>query len=377
MPEALRVCQFSATTLDSHYFANLGKGLAASGVFLLAGSLREESSPPWLAVAPGARYFCLNTGSRLGYAGAVLRLARVLRRERINVLQTHLFDGGLVGLLAGRLARTPFVLVTRHHADEAWLIGTRLHVALDAWMAKAADRVVAFSHAVRNHLISRERVPAERIEVIYQGFDFPSLSPTDEDRERVRIELGLGPSFAVGCVARFFKTKGHVYLLAALREILKDVPEARLVLFGGGDRSELEAVIRDLGLEERVLFAGYRKDVAACMRAMDVVVHPSLTEAFCQVLVEAMAVGTPLVATEVAGAREVVTDGETGLLVPPADASSIARAVLRLHRDPELRRRVAAEGQRSVRERFTVDRMVSRQLACYRAWLPSGHALRG
>jgi glycosyltransferase involved in cell wall biosynthesis len=105
------------------------------------------------------------------------------------------------------------------------------------------------------------------------------------------------------------------------------------------------------------------------MRAADVVVHPSLSEAFSQVLIEAMAVGTPLVSTDVGGAREAIADGETGLLVPPADVGAIVRAVSRLYRDPGLGRRLAAAAGESVRRRFTVEHMVRRQVECYRRML--------
>src|SRR5207245_2747987 len=132
-----------------------------------------------------------------------------------------------------------------------------------------------------------------------------------------------------------------------------DVPNLKVLLLGGGDRSAIEAIVREHDIGDHVIFAGYRRDVPACLRAMDVVVHPSLTEAFCQTVIEALAAGAPLVATNVAAAPEVVTDGVHGLLVPPADADALAAAVLRIYRDPPQGRRMAEAGKGSVTERFT------------------------
>lgn len=365
----MRVCHLCSTTLNAHYYANLSKGLSAKGISLLLGTLSEKEPPVWLQEAAGARYFCLDAPSRCHYPYAVIRLARQLRSERIEILQTHHFDASVVGVLAACLARTPVTVVTRHYMDENWLIGTRFHVALDRWMARMADCVVVPSHAVRNHMISRERLNGDNIEVIYYGFDFEALCATDEDRRHVRAEFGFGSEFVIGCVGRFFKNKGHIYLLSALRDLAGEIPDIRLLLLGSGDRAAIEAMIRDQGLEDRVVFAGYRKDVPACMRAMDVVVLPSLSESFGQVLVEAMAVDTPVVATDVGGVPEIVINYETGILIPPADPTAITRAVLELYHNPELRQRVVAKGHRSVRERFAIDRTVSQLLDCYRRWV--------
>lgn len=367
---SLRVCHVCATTLDSHYFANLGRGLHERGISVSAVSLTEPDAPRWLREI-GGDYQCLGAASRAGYPAAMFRLARWLRERGVDVVQTHLIDGGIVGVAAGRLARAPLVVLTRHHTAEIEMIGTALHAWCDRLLTRRADRVVVLSQAVKTHMVSREGAPAGKIDVIYQGFDFDALAATEDDRRRVRAELGLDGSFVIGCVARFFRTKGHPHLLAAARELVRDIPHLKVLLLGGGDRASIEAMVRDNGIENRVVFAGYRRDVPACMRAMDVVVHPSLTEAFCQTLVEALAAGSPLVATNVAAAPEVVTDGVHGLLVPRADAHAIAAAVLRLYRDPALARRMADEGRRSVRERFTIDRMVTNQIDCYRRWLPA------
>jgi len=218
-------------------------------------------------------------------------------------------------------------------------------------------------------MVAREQLNADNIQVIHYGFDFQKLSATAEDRQRVRAEFGFGSEFVIGCVARFFKNKGHAYLLSALKDLVRDIPDVRLLLLGDGDRRPIEKMIYECELGDRVAFAGYRHDVPACIKAMDIVVHPSLSEAFCQVIIEVMGVGTPLVATNVGGASEVVSHGETGMLVPPADSKAIARAVIELYYDSAKRKRVASAGQKSVCERFTSARMVDEHVDCYQCWL--------
>lgn len=370
----MKICHFVTSTLNTHYFANLCGGLSERGISLLGVTLHDPLPPDWLSTGKG-RYTCLNAKGKLQLPLAVWRLAKILRCEKIELLQTHLFDAGLVGILAARLARIPVVVITRHHTDEMWIVGTRWHIQLDRLMARFADYVIGFSQAVKQHLVSREDVSSDKIEVIYQGFDFNILSASKQECQQIRREFQLESKFAIGCIARFFKTKGHTYLIEALKQVSKEIPNVRLVLFGGGrDQSLLEDQIRKLGLDEYVIFAGHRKDVAACITAMDLIVHPSLTEAFCQAVIETMAAGTALIATDVAAASEVVFHGENGILVPPRDPQAIVDAVLQLYLNPELRKQIAKEGQRSVRERFTIDKMVNRQIDCYRQWLGESQA---
>jgi glycosyltransferase involved in cell wall biosynthesis len=365
----MRICHFCTSTIDTHYFENLGKGLAANGMSVFFGTLQVSQEPAWIRDSSKIKYFSLQASSKRRYPLAVIQLARFLRTEKIDILQTHLFDAGIVGVCAARLARVPLTIVTRHHTDEAWLIGSKVHVLLYRIMAHMSDHIIVLSNAVKHHMISKEKVPENKIEVIYQGFNFESLSPTDQDRERIRSEFGFGSDFVIGYVARFFTTKGHRYLLKALGELAKKIPEIRLFLLGDGDRTLLTELIRHYGVQDRVILAGYRNDVAACMGAMDVVVHPSLTEAFCQAHIEALSSGTALIATNVAAAPEVITQRETGMLIPPANPGAIVDAVLELYRQPDLRKRISLAGQQSVRSRFTVDRMINHQFDCYRRWL--------
>ncbi|HEX8686786.1 MAG TPA: glycosyltransferase, partial [Pyrinomonadaceae bacterium] len=248
----IRVCHFCTSSVDAPYFRNISRGLVADGMSVLVGNLAPAKPPAWLPEVPGVRHFDLGAAGRAGYPGAVVRLARLLRRERVDILQTHLFDAGLVGVAAGRLARTPTVLVTRHHSDQAQLIGAKFHMALDRWTARMADGVVAVSHATRDFMVSHDPSVAGRVEVVHLGFDFAALSPTEEDRRRVREEFGFGSDFVLAFVSNFFKTKGHRYLLAALAELAREIPEVRLLLLGDGDRAPLDRLITELGLGGRV-----------------------------------------------------------------------------------------------------------------------------
>jgi glycosyltransferase involved in cell wall biosynthesis len=374
-PTTLRVCHLSATALNGHYFRTMARGLSAEGAGVKLVSLGEVAPPPWWpGDLDGVDYLALGCPSRYRYPWAVLRLARLLRRWRIDVLQTHLFDGAMVGIPAARLARVPLLIVTRHHYDQHWRLSRRLHVRVDRLMARLADRVIVPSRAVRELMVSREGGDGSRIQVIHHGLDSDEFAAEAEGRD-IREELGLGDAFVVGCVGRLDAGKGLAHLLAAAGRLQPEIADLRVLIVGAHpDPANRQAILleaRRLELEDRVVLTGQRGDVAACMAAMDVLAHPSLSEALGQVLIEAMAVGLPVVASDVGGIPEVVRAGQTGLLVPPGDPVALADAIMTLYRDPALRGRYAAEGRSVARRRFSAERMVAEHLDCYRRWLRS------
>jgi glycosyltransferase involved in cell wall biosynthesis len=361
----VRVCHFSATTLEGAYFGHIARGLAAAGHEFECGTLGGEPPPAWLASTPGCRYFRLNSARREQWPSAAVRLARRLRARRIDVLQTHLVHGAIVGTAAARLARTPLLVHMRHHIDDVRLSGGRLHVELDRALARAADEVIVPSHAAKRYLVAEEGIDAGRIHVIHLGFDTDALSGSDADGLAVRRTLGIEDgAFVAGCVARFSPNKGHRFLFAALARLAEERPDARLLLVGQGDPAPYRAEARTAGVVHRTLFLGTRSDVPSCLRAMDVVVLPSLSESFNQVIIEALAAERPLVATDVGGAREVLTDEANALLVPPGDVDALHRALRRVAFDGDLRARLRANARPSI-ERFSVARMVEGHLTVY------------
>ena len=333
------------------------------------------ASPEWLAKVDGAAHFSLEAREGVGpwLATAAARLARVIYQQEVDVVQTHLFEPGLVGVTAARMAGRP-VILTRHHTDLMEFIGTKWHVLADRLSATGASRVLGFSEAVRRRLVEAEAIDPAKVDVIHQGFEFDDLVPDSRGVAELRAELGLEGRFVIGDITRFFKGKGHPDLLSAARHLSAEIDNLSVLLVGGGDIRALEALAEAHGVADRTVIAGHRADVQNCYGLMDVVVHPSETEAFCQVLIEAMAAGRPLVSTDVAGAPEVITDGVNGLLVPPRAPAAISKAVRGLHANPDLRAAMAAEGKRSVLARFPASTMIDEQIALYDRVLRDPHS---
>ncbi len=369
----MKVCHIITWSADLEYFINLGKGLTDRGISLMLGTLFHtgKETPEFVKENNKIEYFCLGAKSRKDFPRCIWNFSRILRQEKVEILQAHLWEASLIGLLSARLARTPLRIITRHHLDQTHLIGKKIPIEIERWNAREANKVVTVSNAVKDFMISADFIDGNKIEVIYLGFDFEKFTNIEEAGRKVREEFGFtDQDFVIGCIGNFFPTKGHQYLLEAVKKLMPQIPNIKLFFVGsGGDKDRLEKTIETLNLEKKVVFAGYRTDVPACLNAMDLVVHPSLSEAFCQVLIETMAVGKPLISTDVGGAKEAIFDGETGILVPIKDSESIAESIARVYFHPEFARKMALAGQKSVREQFTIERMVNRQVECYEKWL--------
>jgi glycosyltransferase involved in cell wall biosynthesis len=228
---------------------------------------------------------------------------------------------------------------------------------------RACDVVVAVSGAIAA-VLERERLPAERIRVVYEGV--PARPPLPGGVEALRA-LGL-PQTAevVGNVAALTGHKDHATLLEAAALVVPRRPEARFVIVGEGERrAELEARTRALGLAERVVFAGFRDDVDRLLPAFDVFCLTSHLEGLGTSLLDAMAFGRPVVATAAGGIPEAVEDGVTGVLVEPEDADGLAGALDGVLEDIDLRRRMGKAARRVFERRFTIDRVAQAHLALY------------
>lgn len=286
---------------------------------------------------------------------ALLRLRALLRARRVRLVHTHSsVDSWIAGVAARSLRRG--VVRSRH-------------VTIPVSRARAvvyrlADRVITSGEAVKAVLVSAG-VAADKIVPIAPGIDPLRFHP-DVSGAAVRAELGLtGP--VIGLVANLRGSKGHRFFLEAAREVRHHVAAARFLIVGDGVAfADIRRRVQELALDDAVIMTGFRKDVPEIMAALDVLVLPSIkSEASSQVIPQALAVGTPVVATTVGGSPELITDGVTGCLVPPADAAALAQGILSLLRDPARAGAMARRGAELVRARYTMDAAMARTVAVY------------
>jgi glycosyltransferase involved in cell wall biosynthesis len=296
-----------------------------------------------------------------------LRLARVLREQKIDVLHSHMFRASLFASPIGKLCGVPVIIETTH-VRETWRKGWfKSKFIIDRAVGHFIDRYIAVSEANSRYLVERKGIPEKKVSVIQNGCSIERVERSAAHPEGIRESLGFSKSDLVLLVmARLEPQKGHRILLQALSLLRAEIPSIRLICLGTGTlKDELTKTVRDLGLEDIVRFVGFRSNVGDWLAAADIGVLPSFYEGLPLTAVETLAAGIPLVATAVDGTPEVVVDGETGHLVPPGDPAAMAEAIGRLARQPELRRKFALAGRDRVLKQFTIQRQVERTSNLY------------
>ncbi|GMV79758.1 MAG: glycosyl transferase family 1 [Planctomycetota bacterium] len=297
-------------------------------------------------------------------------LKRRLRHLAPQVVHTHSAKAGFLGRLAAHACGVPRIIHTPHIFPFLWSGGlaSALYLGLERFAAERCHRLICVGAGQREAAL-RYKVAAEaKLTVIPNGVRLPPLP----DRARIlaeRAKLGLGPDqLAIGMVARLAPQKGVGTFLKAAQRILNARADAVFVLLGGGPlESEVRSQAQALGLpRDRMRIMGHVEEAEARYPAFDVLALSSLYEGLPYVLLEALAWGVPVVATDVMGSRDVVQHGETGLLVPPQDDAALAVALERLLADAELRKRLGMAGRGTVQERFTRERFLEGHRALYR-----------
>jgi len=288
---------------------------------------------------------------------AALRLARVLRRTGADVV--HLGNGvraNFDGILAALLTRTPCLCHVK---------GFEKYTGRERWAARHVDALVCMTRAVREHC-ARAGVRGRRTEVVYDALDDAGFRPV-RSAAAVRAEFGIADGApCVGVVGNIQEWKGQLVLVEAMARVAATFPAARAFVIGGVHRAgaayleQMEQRIRELELATHVIHTGFRTDVADLVNALDVVVHTSVRpEPFGRVILEAMLLGKPVVATDAGGVPELIEDGTTGFLTPPGDAAALGECLGRVLGDPALRARVGAAARRWAHAQFGLERHVA------------------
>jgi glycosyltransferase involved in cell wall biosynthesis len=299
----------------------------------LCGLKRPEPATDWLA-AQGIPVHHLGRGR---FDPRILSdLVALARERRARVLHVHGYAAADFGRLAARLAGCKLVL-HEHFADPAM---PGYQGVADRALRRFTDAAIAVSGSTREFLVRERHVPRERVRLIWNGAPLEEFAPVSRERAlAARKTLGLPDDALVfGTIGRLSAQKGHAYLLDAARNVLATHASARLLVVGDGDlMASLREQAHAFGIADRTVFAGHRGDVPDLLGVLDIFCISSLYEGTPLALFEAMAAGKAIVSTAVDGCREVLTDGETGLLVPPADKAALAMALSRLLGDAKLR----------------------------------------
>jgi glycosyltransferase involved in cell wall biosynthesis len=299
----------------------------------------------------------------------ILRLSRLLKSERIDIVHCHMAIASFCASPAAWLSRVPVVIETTH-GREIWREGKRIKGSFwfDRQIGRLIDKFIAVSDAVAKHLENNKRIARDKIIVIHNGRDLSQFKPvTPALAAEARAELGLNGQPVILMLARFSVEKGHALLIDSIRLLVRRWPRLIVLLAGDGpEEAEIKARCIHYGVHSNVMFLGYRSDTQRLFAAADVVVLPSRIEGLPLVAVEALAAGRPVIATAVGGTPEVVIHEETGLLVPPDNSICFAEALDRLLSDPELRVRLGTRGRALVEERYDVQMQIERTMALYR-----------
>lgn len=295
------------------------------------------------------------------------RLIVYLRRIKPELVHTHTsMPGNILWRLACGICR---VSVINHIHIENYFGPKGIKAKLVSWLDTMTSCIPKFFIAVSKHttdMIIQQGYPKDRVSVVYNGISVDSPTAV----QRVLVDSN-GCQFVVGCVGRLSNRKGQRELMSAFATVLNDHPSSMLWFigkdqqFGGKYEVELRSLSESLGISHQTVFWGHRDDVKALMQQMDLLVLPSYDEGFPLVLLEAMSLGVPVIATCVAGVPEMITDEETGILIPPGNVDAISQAIRRLLSNSSLRKFLGEKGRERVLREFSKTAMLEKIYSIY------------
>jgi len=288
------------------------------------------------------------------------KLYRFIRQNDIAVVQTFNRDSDIFGTVVGKLAGVGAIISARRD------LGTyrrKRHLLLANVINRYVDHFITVCDAVAQNLIEQEHVSRNKITTIYNGFDAADVTSATQQKDGAlskKLQLNED-SFVVGNVAHFRPEKGHDIFFEAMRQVRDQIPELRVVAVGGGEPlfSRYRHDISQNGLSDFITLTGYVPNVLKHVELMDVCcLTPVSNEGFSNALLEQMALGKAVVATDMGGNREAITDGKSGLIIPPNNPGALAEAILKLYRDKSLREKLGQQARKRVEKDFTMQKMI-------------------
>ena len=305
----------------------------------------------------------------------LIDLTRFLRKQRYHIVHTHNSKAGFIGRLAARWAGVPIIVHTVHgfafhDGEPAWrqILFRNLERLASLW----CDKMVFISQPLIDWALRDRITRREKIRKIYSGIELDHFEPVpDGEKKALKEAWGIREEApVVGIVSKLWEGKGHTILIHAFEGLKREIPEAVLVIAGEGYlRDKLSDLVDRLGLKGSVLFTGFQMDVRRIIATFDVAVLPSFFEGMGRVLLEAMTMGKPVVASSVGGIPDLVHHGKTGFLVTPGSVSELKSGLLTLIRNKALAKEMGEEGRKCISEEFSAGRMAQSIEKLYRELL--------
>ena len=310
----------------------------------------------------GIKIYSLEIKNRW-YFFRVFKLIKLLKSENIKILHSHLFHANLLARIIGKFMNVPVIISSEHIMG----MESRWRLFLNRLTSGFVDIFIAVSFAVRDFLIKQIGIKSSKIAVVQNGIEYDRFQDSNLIQEKKRIEFGFTPEDKIiGTVARIHEQKGHVYLLYAAQEVIKDFPTVKFLIVGDGPlKSAMEKLSVNLGIANNIIFTGFYKDIPGILSILDIFVLPSLWEGLPITILEAMAMKKPVIATSVSGNPEAIDDNVTGILVPPKDSGALVKAIMKLLQNDNLRTHMGNAGYDRLNRLFNAERMVDEVTRIY------------
>jgi len=362
---------YLATSMPLHGFE--------TGICVLyrQGKGRPRKHPLLLEASRSGIWACqIDDEGRWSLVSLIQSMVRILRQGNYSLVNSHGYKSNFVAFWSAKVCGIPAIATVRLHTETDMRL--KLYKMLDLVLLRHFSHVITVSDHLRRQMIWAGIAPS-KVSMVHNGIDVQAVisQALMEDGSANGLMRHRAKSATISIVGRLTLQKDHVTFLRAARLVIETVPNARFLIIGDGPlREQLEQLSRALGVDEHVTFLGYRQDVLSLMAGSDVIVLSSVQEGLPNVILEALALGKPVVATRVGGVPEVIRSAKTGVMVPPKDPRALADAICWVLRNPDQATRLGKLGQARVIAEFSVQAMAQKTAAVYRSVLNNTPARR-
>ncbi len=315
-----------------------------------------------------------------GFLSSTKKLLDLIREEKIDIVHSQGaradFYSSVATKLSGQKTKNISTIAMLVEGYDIGILRKKVYCTLNGFSERFVDKFIVVSGILKEKLIETHNIQERNIETIYNGIELQKYQTYDSDKssKEIKKEFGIAnKDLLVGAIGRMVWQKGFEYLLKSIPEIIKTLPQSKILIVGDGPlRAEMEALGEKLKIGKNIIFAGFRSDIKEILSALDLLIIPSLCEGFPMVTLEAMALAKPIIATNIEGITEQIKDGVDGILVQPKDPSALAKAAIQVLNDKKLAVTIGLSARGKVEQEFSVEKMVAATEQVYMSLLNTG-----